>query len=92
VLQADYGVNLPVHSQIQRFWFDGQSGLLTRNDYSPVAAAVGVNVAHLVLEHGTSEGIPYPSKRRVRVTPTQYGTPNPSPDYITIDVESWKLQ
>src|SRR5437879_12835196 len=38
-LQADYGTNLPVHSRIQRFWFDTTSGLLRRNDYTPVAAA-----------------------------------------------------
>ncbi len=38
VLQADNGTNLPVHSRLQRFWFDRKTGLLRRNDYTPVAA------------------------------------------------------
>jgi len=33
LLQADFGTNLPVHSRIQRFWFDKKSGLLRRNDW-----------------------------------------------------------
>ena len=27
-LQADFGTSLPVHSRIQRFWFDTKTGLL----------------------------------------------------------------
>jgi hypothetical protein len=91
-LQADYGSNLPVHSRIQRFWFDSKTGLLRRNDYAPVAAAVGVDVANVVFEHRTSNGIPYASKRRVKLTPVQYGWVLPAPDFITIDVERWQLQ
>jgi len=91
-LQADYGSNLPVHSRIQRFWFDTKTGLLRRNDYAPVAAAVGVEVANVVFEHRTSNGIPYASKRRVKLTPGQYGWVLPAPDFITIDVERWQLQ
>ena len=91
-LEADYGSNLPVHSRVQRFWFDTKTGLLRRNDYAPVAAAVGVNVANVVFEHGTSTGVPYASKRRVKLTPVQYGWVLPAPDFITIDVERWQLQ
>jgi len=91
-LQADYGSNLPVHSRIQRFWFETKTGLLRRNDYAPVAAAVGVDVANVVFEHRTSNGIPYASKRRVKLTPVQYGWVLPAPDFITIDVERWQLQ
>jgi len=90
-LQADYGSNLPVHSRIQRFWFETKTGLLRRNDYAPVAAALGVDVANVVFEHRTSNGIPYASKRRVKLTPVQYGWVLPAPDFITIDVERWQL-
>jgi hypothetical protein len=91
-LQADYGSNLPVHSRIQRFWFDTKTGLLRRNDYAPVAAALNVDVANVVFEHRTFNGIPYASKRRVKLTPVQYGWVLPAPDFITIDVERWQLR
>src|SRR5712692_599263 len=92
VLQADYGTNLPVHSRIQRFWFDRSSGLLRRNDYTPVAAARDVRAANVVFEHGVSSGIPYTSKRRVKMSMGQYGWVLPFPDFITIDVERWQLR
>jgi len=92
VLQADYGTNLPVHSRIQRFWFDKTTGLLRRNDYTPVAASRDARVAHVIFEHGVSNGIPYPSKRRVKMSFGQYGWVLPFPDFITIDVERWQLR
>ncbi len=91
VLQADYGTNLPVHSRIQRFWFDTRTGLLRRNDYTPVAAAPNARVANIVFEHGVSNGIPYTSKRRVKMSLAQYGWVLPFPDFITIDVERWRM-
>ena len=92
VLQVDYGTDLPVHSRIQRFWFDPKTGLLARNDYTPVAATPDARVANVVFEHGVSNGIPYASKRRVKLTPAQYGWVLPAPDLISIDVESWTLR
>ncbi len=91
-LQADYGTNLPVHSRIQRFWFDNTSGLLRRNDYTPVAASRDARAAHVIFEHGGSNAIPYPSKRRVKMSLGQYGWVLPFPDFITIDVERWQLR
>jgi len=91
VLQADYGTHLPVHSRIQRFWFDTKTGLLQRNDYTPVAADPNARVANVVFEHGLSNGIPYTSKRRVKTSLAQYGWVLPFPDFITIDVERWRL-
>jgi hypothetical protein len=91
LLQADYGTNLPVHSRIQRFWFDTKTGLLRRNDYTPVAATPTARVANVVFEHGVSAGIPYTSKRRVKTSLAEYGWILPFPDFITIDVESWRL-
>jgi hypothetical protein len=93
VLQADFGPNLPVHSRIQRFWFDKQTGLLKRNDYTPVAAASDANASNIVFDYGIFNGIPYPSKRRVKMTPLQqYGWVLPFPDMVTIDVEKWQLR
>jgi hypothetical protein len=92
VLQADYGANLPVHSRIQRFWFDTRTGLLRRNDYTPVAATPNARVANVVFEHGVSKGIPYTSKRRVKTSIQDYGWVLPFPDFITIDVEKWRLR
>jgi len=91
VLQADYGTNLPVHSRIQRFWFDRSSGLLRRNDYTPVAAARDARAANVVFEHGVSNGIAYTSKRRVKISLGHYGWVLPFPDFITVDVEKWQL-
>src|SRR5207253_7879855 len=90
--QAYYGTNLPVHSRIQRFWFDTITGLLRRNDYTPVAAARDARAANIVFEHGVSNGIRYTSKRRVKMTFGQYGWALPFPDFITIDVEHWQLR
>ena len=92
LLQADYGSNLPVHSTIQRFWFDTKTGLLRRNDYTPVAADPNARVANVVFEHAVSTGIPYTSKRRVKTSLAQYGWVLPAPDFITIDVEAWHLR
>ena len=92
LLQADYGTNLPVHSRIQRFWFDRTTGLLRRNDYTPVAAARDARAAHVIFHHGVSHGIPYPLKRRVKMSLGQYGWVLPFPDFITIDVEWWQLR
>ena len=92
LLQADYGTNLPVHSRIQRFWFDKTAGLLRRNDYTPAAAARDARAAHIIFQHGVSNGIPFPSKRRVKMSVGQYGWVFPFPDFITIDVERWQLR
>jgi hypothetical protein len=92
VLQADYGTDLPVHSRIQRFWFDPGTGLLRRIDYTPVAAARDARAAHVIFEHRVWKGIPYPSKRRVKISVQQYGWALPFPDFITIDVERWELR
>src|SRR5260370_20847327 len=92
LLQADYGTNLPVHSRIQRFSFDRKTGLLRRNDYTPVAATPSARAANSVFDHGVSDGIPYTSKRRVKTSLEQYGWVLPFPDFITIDVERWRLR
>ncbi len=72
-------------------WTELRDGLLRRNDYTPVAASRDTKAAHVIFEHGVSNGIPYPSKRRVKMSLGQYGWVLPFPDFITIDVERWQL-
>ena len=91
VLQADYGLDLPVHSRVQRFYFDPQTALLKRNDYTAVAASPGANAANVVLTHQKFNDVPYPSQRRVKMTPQRYGTCLPAPNMVTIDVEQWRI-
>jgi len=79
-------------SRIQRFRFDKHTGLLRRNDYTPVAASPTARAAHVIFEHAVSNGMPYPSKRRVKMSLQQYGWVLPFPDFITIDVERWQLR
>ena len=57
-----------------------------------MAATTIAQVANVVFEHGESNGVGYTSKRRVKLTPAQYGWVLPFPDFITIDVEKWRLQ
>jgi hypothetical protein len=57
-----------------------------------VAADPNARVANVVFEHGVSNGISYTSKRRVKTSLQQYGWVLPFPDFITIDVESWRLR
>jgi hypothetical protein len=92
LLEAEYGGGLPVHSRVQRYWFDRGTGLLRRNDYTPVAATPDARVANVVFAHGVSGGIPYTSKRRVKLSLQRYGWVLPLPDFITIDVETWQLR
>jgi hypothetical protein len=91
VLQADYGSGFPVHSLTQRFYFDRQTGLLTRNDYIAVAASAGAKGANVVLKNGGANGVPYPERRLVKMTPQRYGWCLPVPNMVTIDVEKWRM-
>ena len=59
---------------------------------APVAAARDARAANVVFEHAVSNGIPYTSKRRVKMSLGQYGWVLPFPDFITIDVERWQLR
>src|SRR5438105_12277614 len=76
LLEAHFPPDLPVHSRLQRFYFD-QNGLLVRNDYRPefVASRGSVWAANIVQRHDTWNQIPYPSVRRVCPTRGQFGLP-----------------
>ena len=90
VLDATFQSNLPTHCPEQRFYFDASTGLLTRHDYTAEVFGEWAKAAHVVLEHGLWQGIPYASKRRV--TPrTPDGQAAPAPILIWIEVHEWRL-
>jgi hypothetical protein len=92
VLEARFPAELPVHSRLQRFYFD-QHGLLVRNDYRPdfVSRRGAVWAANIVLRHKTWHEIPYPSLRRVSPTNGQFGRPSTWLKMVGIQVDSWHL-
>lgn len=91
LLEITLPQGIPVHCVTQRFHFEPESALLTRNDYHPdvVTADPNLWVANLVRRHDRWEGIPYPSRRRVK--PSRGGRSLPFPTFVSIDVEDWRL-
>jgi hypothetical protein len=92
VLEAHFPPELPVHTRLQRFYFD-QNGLLVRNDYCAefVSSRRRVWAANLVLRHKTWHEIPYPALRRVCPTDAQFGKPSTWLKMVGIEVEDWHL-
>jgi hypothetical protein len=90
ILEARFPPYLPRHSEIQRFYFDRETGLLTRNDY--VAEAVGsfAVAANVVLSNREWEGIPFPSRRRVTARESD-GSYSQFPILVGIEVHRWCL-
>jgi|SRR5579864_6824855 len=92
VLEAHYPAELPVHSLVQRFYFD-RDGLLARNDYHPEMLSVrdeawAGNVVH---SHKYYEGIPYPAVRKVGPTLKPFGTNLSFIKMVGIEVDNWRL-
>jgi hypothetical protein len=92
LLEGEFPPEVPVHSRLQRFYFD-QNGLLVRNDYCPefVASRASVWAANIVLQHDTWHEIPYPSVRRVSPTDRQFGRPATWLKMVGIQVDKWHL-
>jgi hypothetical protein len=92
VLEARFPPHLPTHSEVQRFYFDRDTHLLTRMDYTAEVFGGWAKAAHIVEAHGESGGIPYPSRRRVWSRDPK-GRPRTtrSPLMILLDVHEWQL-
>lgn len=89
-LEASFPDYLPTHCPRQRFHFDPETGLLRRHDYTAEVFGGWAKAAHVILEHGRSDGIPFPSRRRV--TPRgPGGRPLPFPVLVWIKVHEWRL-
>jgi hypothetical protein len=92
VLEAYFSPALPVHSRLQRFYFD-QTGLLVRNDYHPEMLSIRDDAwaANKVLSHNEWQGIPYPSVRKVGPTFTPFGKAWSWIEMVGIRVDNWRL-
>lgn len=89
-LDARFPPHIPTHCEHQRFHFDQETGLLRRHDYTAEVFGGWAKAAHVILEHSRSDGIPFPSRRRV--TPRgPGGRPLPFPVLVWIEVHEWQL-
>ena len=89
-LEARFPPEIPTHSPLQRFHFDAATGLLQQHDYTALVFASWARAANVVLELGVSDGIHYPSRRRV--TPRRGdGQPRNFPLLVGIEIEDWRL-
>lgn len=89
-LEATFDPSTPTHSPVQQFHFYPETHLLTQHDYTARVFGDWAKAANVVLEHGSWEGIPYPSKRRVTPRAAD-GTPRPLPLLVAIDIRDWRL-
>jgi hypothetical protein len=89
-LEARFPDGFPTHSQVQRFHFDPETGLLRQHDYTAEVFGDWAAAANVVLKHREHDGIPYPSRRRV--TPRRAdGTPRRGPVLVDIRIRDWRL-
>jgi hypothetical protein len=89
-LDARFPPHIPTHSERQSFHFDAETGLLRQHDYTAEVFGNWARAAHVVLEHATSDGLTYPSRRRV--TPrARDGSPRRGPVLVWIEVHDWRL-
>jgi hypothetical protein len=92
VLEARFSPSLPTHSEVQRFHFDPETSLLRQMDYTADVFGGWAKAAHVVEAHGDSNGIPYPSRRRVWSRKRDGSArPAPAPLMISLDVHEWRL-
>lgn len=89
-LEARFPPELPTHSPVQQFHIDPATNLLCQHDYTAEVFGNWATAANVVLTHGDSDGIPYPSHRRV--TPRKAdGTPRRFPLLVDIRISDWRL-
>jgi len=89
-LEATFPATIPTHSPVQRFHIDPATARLRQHDYTAEVFGGWAHAANIVETHGTWEGIPYPSRRKV--TPRKRdGTPRPFPLLVGIEVRDWRL-
>jgi len=89
-LEAHFPPELPTHCPVQQFHFDRDTALLRQHDYTAEVFGGWAKAANVVLSHSVSDGVPYPSHRRV--TPRKGdGTPRGFPLLIDIRIQDWQL-
>jgi hypothetical protein len=92
-LEARFPPHLPTHNpEAQQFHFDPDTHLLRQYDYVAKTFGNWAVAAHMTPEHGTQDGIPFPSKRRVKPRdPVKKAGPLPFPLLIWADVHEHRL-
>jgi hypothetical protein len=89
--EVEFAPELPTHSAVQLFHIDPTTGLLRGMEYTAEVFGGFAKAAHVVETHGDSDGIPYPSRRRIW-SRKKDGSPRTSgPLMISLDVHEWRL-
>jgi hypothetical protein len=90
VLEARFPPEIPTHSEIQEFHFDPDTGLLRQHNYTAEIISRLATAAHVVDSHSLSNGVMYPSQRRV--TPrARGGRARRGPLLIGIEVHDFRV-
>ena len=89
-LMATFPEYLPTHCREQEFLFDPVSGFLRQHNYTADVMGGWAKAANRVLEHGTWNGVPYPSHRLV--TPRKKdGSAASGPVLIDLMIHDWHI-
>jgi hypothetical protein len=89
-LEAIFPESIPTHSPVQEFLFDPATGLLLQHNYTAEVIGGWAKAANVVVAHGSWNGIPYPSHRRV--TPRKKnGSPAGGPVLIDLVIHAWSV-
>jgi hypothetical protein len=90
-LEVELAPELPTHSSLQLFHIDPATGLLRGMQYTAEVFSRFAKAAHVVEAHDTTDGIPYPSRRRIW-SRKKDGSPRTSgPLMVSLDVHEWRL-
>jgi hypothetical protein len=88
LLEATFPPTLPTHCAVQRFHVSPTTGLLVQHDYTAEVIGRWARAAHAILAHGSWNGLPFPSHRRV--TPRgPRARPLSGPTLVEILVHAW---
>jgi hypothetical protein len=84
-LHVSFPPGVPTHNREQAFYFD-EHGLLRRHDYTAEVFGGWANAAHYCYEHRESDGIVFPTRRRVYPR-RRDGRPRVRPTIVWIDLD-----
>jgi hypothetical protein len=90
ILEAIFPDSIPTHCKFQEFHFDVTTGKLIQHNYTAEVVSKLASAANLVLEHSATDGLIYPSARRI--TPkSSKGTAFNRPILVDIKVDYLRL-
>ena len=89
-LEVRFPDDIPAHSKVQRYYFDGR-GLLRRNDYTAEVFGGWAKAAHYCFDYKEMDGIMVPTRRRA-MPRAGNGKPRRSIGLVNIAIDSVELQ